>query len=411
MSKSVISFTSIIKKLWGVPGALLVVIITIGGLVQSGEYFAKYFPSLTTWLQTNQRVLVTILVVALSCSVGVLGWYCSVLHNKQRSIDHSDQVNKIVLFLSPSSGGGGNFYQEHFSHLVKSAARAASPRLNIHITLVCPPKDFANESPECLLNITNNYPASLAGIFMIPAYPDKEENRNGIIKFKEKFPAMVLLDVYPVVAPDQLPKRINFIGGNENEGGALAASLAKRWLAKCNKNGTCRILILKGRSTLWEMQRVNSFKDSLKAEFNNQQSPSNVYFEESEDLHYELKRASKEIEARMNRGQNLANFDLIFACNDEMAIGALEVLQNLVSRKRVGPKSLPKIIGYDGTPEMKRLIKANNPLLLGTVDVDIEEQAERAINTMTLLLNDPESRQPELNLLQPTLFINSSLLT
>jgi ABC-type sugar transport system substrate-binding protein len=410
MGNAITLITSIIKKLWGVPGALLVAIITIGGLVQSGEYFVKYFPSLTTWVHTNQIVLLTILVVVLGCSDVVLGWYCSGLHKKQRLIDHSDQVNKVVLFLSPSSGGGGNFYQEHFSHLVKSAARAANPRLNIHITLVCPPKDFANESPECLLDITNNYPASLAGIFMIPAYPDKEANRNGIIKFKEKFPALVLLDVYPLIDPGQLPKTINFIGGNENEGGALAASLAKRWLTKCNKNGMCRILILKGRSTLWEMQRVNSFKDSLK-EIDSHGNSSNICFEESEDLHYELKRASKEIEARINRGQNPATFDLIFACNDEMAIGALEVLQNLVFKKLVTPKSLPKIIGYDGTPEMKRLIKSNNPLLLGTVDVDIEEQAERAINTMTSLLNDPESPQPELNLLQPTLFINSSLLT
>lgn len=386
-------------------------IITIGGLVQSEEYFVKYFPSVSSWLHTNRIVLLTILVVLLGCCVGVLGWYCSVLYSKQRLIDQSEHVNKIVLFLSPSSGGGGNFYQEHFSHLVKSAARAANPRLNIHITLVCPPKDFANESPECLLEITNNYPASLAGIFMIPAYPDKEANRNGIIKFKEKFPALVLLDVYPVIDRGQLPKTINFIGGNENEGGALAASLAKRWITRCNKNGPCRILILKGRSTLWEMQRINSFKDSLKAQFDSQGFCLNIYFEESEDLHYESKRASKEIEARINRGQNLAAFDLIFACNDEMAIGALEVLQNLVFKNLVTLQSLPKIIGYDGTPEMKRLIRSNNPLLLGTVDVDIEEQAERAINTMTSLLNDPDSPQLELNLLQPTLFINSSLLT
>jgi len=330
---------------------------------------------------------------------------------RQRLIDQSDHVNKIVLFLSPSSGGGGNFYQEHFSHLVKSAARAANSRLNIHITLVCPPKDFANESPECLLDITNNYPGSLAGIFMIPAYPDKEANRNGIIKFKDKFPALVLLDVYPVVAPGQLPKAINFIGGNENEGGALAASLAKRWLTKCDKNSACRILILKGRSTLWEMQRINSFKDFLNAQFDKKGYCLNIDFEESEDLHYELKRASKEIEARINRGQNLATFDLIFACNDEMAIGALEVLQNLVFKNLVTLESLPKIIGYDGTPEMKRLLKSNNPFLLGTVDVDIEEQAERAINTMTSLLNGPELPQPELNLLQPTLLINPSLLT
>src|SRR5262245_12106976 len=105
MSIAITSIKSIVKKLWGVPGALLVAIITIGGLVQSGEYFVKYLPSLTKWLNTNAIVSLTTLVVFLGCSLGVLGWYCSVLHKKQKLINNSGQVNKIVLFLSPSSGG------------------------------------------------------------------------------------------------------------------------------------------------------------------------------------------------------------------------------------------------------------------------------------------------------------------
>lgn len=400
-----------VKKLWGVPGVLLAFIITISGLVQSGEYVDKYFPSVKIWLDANAITIFTIIVIFMACLLVLLGWYCGKLRNKQKLIDDSDKVNKLVLFISPSSGGGGDFYQEHFSHLVKSAVRAANARLSIHITLVCPHKDFGNEDPELLLDVAKNYPSKIAGIFMIPAHPDKEANRNGIIKFKNKYPALVLLDVFPAIDPDKLPRPISFVGGNENEGGALAALLAKQWLAKINKEGTCRVLILKGRSTLWEMQRINSFKDSLKVASDNQKYSSDIYFEESIDLHYELKKASKEIESRITKGQNLSNFDLIFACNDEMAIGALEVIQNLVLLKGVAPASLPKIIGYDGTPEMKRLIKSNNPFLLGTVDVDIEEQAERAINAMTLLFNDPDSRQSELNLLQPTLFINYSLLT
>lgn len=410
IKNAISSLETVFSKLWGVPGALIAAILTIGGLVQSGEYFNKYFPSLTTWLNTNALVLLTSLVVILGCSIGVLGWHASQLRKKQKLIDYSEQVNKTVLFISPSSGGGGDFYQEHFSHLVKSAARVANPQLNIIITLICPSKDFGNVDPELELNMVSNYPGHVAGVFMIPAQPHKEANLNGLIKFKEEFPALVLIDVYPVIDPGQLPKPINFIGGDENTGGALAANLAKRWLAKSNKKDTCRILILKGRSTPWEIQRINAFKNSLDVEPDNQENFPKISFEESEDLHYELNRARREIEARINRGQNLTNFDLIFSANDEMAIGALEIIETMVSTQRVAPESMPKLIGYDGIPEMKRLIKMKNPFLLGTVDVDIEEQAELAIRTMVLLLNN-EKPQSEVILLQPTLVVNSSLLT
>src|SRR6185503_5055151 len=358
------SFKSTIKKGWKIPSTIILFVITIGGLVQSGESANKYFPGITKWLTANLTVTLTVTVIALSFALVILFWYCGALQRNQKIIENNNQVNKIVLFLSPSSGGGGNFYQEHFSHLVKSAAMAASPRLNIHITLICPPKDFGNEDPELLLDVASNYPANLAGIFMIPAHPDKEINLKAIFRFKEKFPAFVLLDVFPLNAQDISLKSLNFIGGDENEGGKLAALLAKRWLIKCNKKDLARVLILKGRSTLWEVQRVDSFKEALIQSSENHELNLAMYFEESKDLDYELKKACKEIDARINSGQDLTNFDLIFACNDEMAIGALEAMQNLISTKRANPKNLPKIIGYDGTPEMKRLIKSNNPFLL-----------------------------------------------
>lgn len=396
------------KGLWGFLSAAVLAIVTIGGLVQSGELADKYIPPLRDWLSKNNVTILIVLIIILAIITIALAWYINTLQNTSQVSEHDNKVNKIVLFLSPSSGGGGNFYQEHFSHLVKSAARAANPRLNINITLVCPSKDFGIEDPELLLEVANSYPAEVAGIFMIPAYPDKDTNRDGIKGFKERFPALVLLDVYPFNNIAQLSKQIHFIGGNENEGGMLAASMAKQWLVKQNKT-TCRVLILKGRSTMWEMQRINSFKVALDAKSQYEQALQTQY-EESEELHYELAKASKEIEGRINRGQNLASFDLIFACNDEMAIGVLEVIQSLVFSKRIDSANVPKIIGYDGTPEMKRLIKANNPFVLGTVDVDIKEQADRAIEVMIRLLNGVKSKQSEITLLQPAIYKNSLLL-
>jgi ABC-type sugar transport system substrate-binding protein len=244
---------------------------------------------------------------------------------------------------------------------------------------------------------------------MIPAHPNQEANRIGLTRFKEKYPALVLIDVFPITDRGGFQQPINFCGGDENAGGALAANLAKRWLAKCEKKEIYRILILKGRSTPWEMQRITAFKKSIERKSAEQKKPFKVSFEETEDLQYELNKARREIEARINRGQNLATFDVIFSCNDEMAIGALEIMDNLVSQG-LSPKTMPRLIGYDGIPEMRRLIKMKNPFILGTVDVDIEEQADFAIKTMVLLLNKQKPRI-EINLIQPSLVINSSLFT
>lgn len=410
LDDSIKSIRTYVPKLWGLPSALVAAILTIVGLIQSGETLNKYFPSLSTWLNTNALVILTSLTIILGFSTAMLGWYSNVLRDQQKRVDQGSHVNKIILFISPSSGGGGDFYQEHFSHLVKSAARVANPQLNLIITLVCPSKDFGNVDPELELDVATNYPGHISGVFMIPSHPNKEANWNGLIKFKEKFPALVLIDVYPVIDPGLFPKPINFIGGDENMGGGLAGSLARRWLLKNSGKESCKILILKGRSTPWELQRINSFKKGLETDALNQETFPKLIFEESEDLHYELTRAKKEIEARINRGQKIQDFDLIFSCNDEMAIGALEVIDALVSTQHVDPESMPKLIGYDGIPEMKRLIKMQNRYILGTVDVDIEEQAEMAVRTMMLLLNDQKA-QSELYLLKPTLFVNTSLLS
>ena len=103
------SIRKIVSRLWGVPSALIAVIFTIVGLIESAESFSTYFPSLATWVNLNAQVLLIGLVAALGFSTVVLGWYSSGLRKRYALIENSEQANKIILFISPSSGGRWRF--------------------------------------------------------------------------------------------------------------------------------------------------------------------------------------------------------------------------------------------------------------------------------------------------------------
>jgi ABC-type sugar transport system substrate-binding protein len=245
---------------------------------------------------------------------------------------------------------------------------------------------------------------------MIPADPDKKENQDGIKKFKEKYPATILLDVYPETAAAEMNAGMpDFVGGDEILGGELAAILAKRYLDEIIGKKCFRVLILIGRTTEWEMQRVNAFKESFKSGAWDIQENT---FTITNDLHYQKRKAREEIDARI-ANNDLSQFDLIYACNDEMAIGALEALEAAEASNRgrkIAPKKRPKLIGYDGTPEMRSLIAAGNPYILGTVDVNIEEQACSAILKMSSLLKRGGG-EGRLRLIRPRLVPNDALFS
>ena len=111
---------------------------------------------------------------------------------------------------------------------------------------------------------------------------------------------------------------------------------------------------------------------------------------ETSDLNYKKENAEQYLN---NLGDRLFDYNIIFACNDEMAIGALKILDSWAKTEELDKKLLPKIIGYDGTPAIKKLIDENNQHILGTVDVDIQAQARKAIQTMHDLLLGRESKE------------------
>src|ERR1043166_5079053 len=104
-------------------GAVISLVIIIGGLIQSVEYFQKYFPVGYAWLvkniTPNITPILTTLVVVLAGLLAALTWLNRQLRRELREntlIEGSkrvcDQTCKLVLFISPDPAG--SFYLQYF---------------------------------------------------------------------------------------------------------------------------------------------------------------------------------------------------------------------------------------------------------------------------------------------------------
>lgn len=365
-----------------IAGGFISLALIVGGLIQFGEYLPKYFPDLYAWLERNIVPIAAIIGLLLIGLVSALVWFNGRLREELREREQkeeerrlSDLTCKLVLFISPDPAG--DFYLQYFSHLVRKAVQKADSTQNILITLLCPSERFERGFvPETSMEMASKYPVH--GVFMIPSDPDEPSKYQAILEFQQQYPT-VLLDVYP--GESEIPDGPHFVGGNEQKGGETAATLAFNYLNRIGKSNG-RVLIMLGRATKWEMQRANGFKAKLQ-----ELLPQIQFAPPTDYLHYQKEDARREIEQRLQvDAAGVLALDLIFSCNDEMAIGAFEALDAYCRATWTQPDKVPKVIGYDGTDEMKSLIERANPFVLGTVDVRIAEQADQAVAMMRSLL-------------------------
>jgi ABC-type sugar transport system substrate-binding protein len=287
-----------------------------------------------------------------------------------------------MLFLTPATQEG--FYDTLLIHLLKATSGIANTDQQMMIMPLVPHGKIFQD-PELITE--NQMPKNISGIFIIPGNPDTDQNKNRIKALNADKRPVVLIDVNIGTVNLQDESLPHFVGGNEVSGGRIAAELA---------DGACRkfkienpmVQIITGRATEWENQRYIFFKEELKKKI-----PTSVFLHDSEPLDYRKDKAKNWMERKIRslRSENSdkpIKLDIIFACNDAMALGALEAIEEAKEKFKQSDLfvNTPLIIGYDGTEEMMSLQKSGNPHLVGTVMVDIEEQATRAVAMMSMLL-------------------------
>jgi DNA-binding LacI/PurR family transcriptional regulator len=176
-------------------------------------------------------------------------------------------------------------------------------------------------------------------------------------------------------------KGIGFVGGDELAGGRCASSIAADHLEELARqrelppDDKFNILIILGRETEWELQRVEAFRSDLN---DYPVLRDRINFIYTNSCHYEQEKAFQELN-RLSRNDGLVNIDLVFACNDAMAAGAINFLAayELTPDTRLASA---KVVGYDGSDlhEMGIGDRDRQRWFLGSVDVHIGEQAQSA---------------------------------
>jgi ABC-type sugar transport system substrate-binding protein len=288
------------------------------------------------------------------------------------------QKSKVhfVAFISASAGDGA-FYSTILHQLVLATRTTLTDSLLIVPWLPARSFDRADVLKEFRANPSAT---EFAGVFVIPKDPDNERQTIEDLQRELNIP-VVLLDVFfdPLNGNDFSP--LHFVGGNELEGGKLAGEIARDLILVKPEP---RVLTLIGRHTKWEMQRVQAFESYL---MQNLALVPTCFVRSEYSLNYSRKEAADYMMRWLTKealtAGRLIKLDIVFACNDEMALGAAEAI-NAVQSEPYNYKfvMMPQVIGYDGVDTFISAMKEKDSLLAGTVDVDIKAQATIAIETM-----------------------------
>jgi ABC-type sugar transport system substrate-binding protein len=352
--------------------------------ISTGSAVASFTTFGVTWVTIG--IAGTILVLFLSLSANALLIYDS---RKRR------KGPKQIAFLTPSSGGQP-FYATMLVGLAKNAARA----LGQHYIVVpsMPAESFETLSIWALFAGLEDRQLDIDGIIFIPDQPDRHfEELVGFHEGRGDIP-LVLVDVYFDL--DHCDERTrgrlpSFVGGDEMAGGAVAASIIIESI-EATAGESPVVLIINGGVAPWEQQRAKAVRECLRARW------PLVRFIETQAINYERSVAydtTLRLVKSMADPSREVSLDAVFACNDDMAIGARGAISKSL-RERYTFRRRPQIVGYDGIPEICEYIQEGGPYIAGTVDVRIEEQARTAMILMHKLVRTRQ-RRSEVQLITP----------
>jgi ABC-type sugar transport system substrate-binding protein len=301
---------------------------------------------------------------------------------------------KRIAFLAPSSGGQ-SFYTAMLMGLVQSASLAQGQDYIILPSM--PTRSFESMSIWSLFASLEDRQFDIDGIIFIADDPDRHFVE--IVGFHEETGdvPLVLVDVYFDLAACDARTRArlpSFVGGDESAGGRIAAEIIIDALGTLQSPPV--VLVINGGTAAWERQRAHSFRECVHREWPATQfieSPSFTYSRSAAFVY------SVELFKSMATAVHQIQLHAIFACNDDMAIGARRAVC-LVIREGYSFPQPPQIVGYDGISEIREYINADDPFIAGTVDVKVEDQARAAMLLMHRLLRSGERRN-EVELINP----------
>ena len=302
---------------------------------------------------------------------------------------------KQIAFLTPCSGTEP-FYATMLVNIIQNASLALGQDYVIIPSM--PTRSFETMSIWSLFSGLEDRQLDIDGIIFIPDQPDQHFDE--LVSFHEELGdiPLVLVDVYfDLAACDERTRaRLpSFVGGDEVTGGRLAADIMIEAVGAAKLESPV-MLIINGGTAPWEKQRSKFFREQISATW------PDINFIDTPFLNYSRPAAFEFVVNMIRENSDAARvveLNGIFACNDDMAIGAHGAMIHMIGEgySFVRP---PQIVGYDGIVEIREYLNAGDPYIAGTVDVQIEEQAKTAMLLIHKLLRSGQ-RRTEVQLVTP----------
>lgn len=177
----------------------------------------------------------------------------------------------------------------------------------------------------------------------------------------------MFVDVLPFAQPDEFPAHSCYVGFSQADIGVAAARWVADRMAKVKKDRP-RILVIAGTGQAGRQQAfVETMADKLPGA-TVEVNPHGAF----------VRGRAREIVSRYLRGSRRqgSSLDAIFCTNDEMALGAVDALEEEKALGHVHSELL--VIGVDGTDEATSVIRSGGTNFQGTVAQDSRRMAEVA---------------------------------
>lgn len=295
-------------------------------------------------------------------------------------------LKKKRIFVISSGFSNTPFFSELIKKIThKLESKDYLPELKI------PQEDFVFSEVDKHLNKILKMKDYYEGGIII--YSDVDNNYSTLKEFAESFKKpIVFVDSKKTNLLKDFPENTSFVGFDNEKTGKLAANCAKK-LLKTKEIEDPKLLVLasKLQSKRQEnfMSEINNHYQSCLIDLKdnggfNRRKAYKIVYEKLKEM-----KASKE-----------RIFDLIFATNDEMAIGAIQAISDLGA---YGQFRNIQIIGVDGIEEARDLIDKNDIYFMNTVNQSPNILAEESVKILFKKLN--KKGVEKINVLEPEMYI------
>jgi ABC-type sugar transport system substrate-binding protein len=298
------------------------------------------------------------------------------------SIDYSKKIDKPIVYISSLLNKNKSSSFDFFVEIITCISEKLSLDYDLIVKIPSSTHPSQAQLIEKIIEQSDNY-----GLFIVAPFNTLELKK--ILEGKDiRIPIITIDKYFDTIKNNNTNIEIPYISADWKEGGKLAADI---FIEHFKNKDKVTILILEGLEG--SQVRIDGFTERIK-ETNKRgckkrksnpcikcKSGSDCKFSliKSDTLDFSRESATTYLKRFLQDNPNL-QIDGIFACNDEMALGARDTLQELTKN---GNHQNIKIVGFDGINEVKFILKNNkDDLLLGSIDVNISQQVEHLVNSI-----------------------------